>query len=696
MFIKFENTLKFILLICSLCICVTACGSEKTTDTGYAETENEKAEYAETDISGEEYAYNAAGEEMAADDEQDEPSDSDQYFREKQEHISEISNGQCTLEKIGKDNDQYKIMLYDTEHVYVDSVVFSYCEPWVEAITDTLLEINYNAGNPARYTFYFDMETARISDTFFNSIFFGDQYIAYMALDEEDEIALTLIDIFNENILYQEIIRDFSPFADYMGAVIGIEMVDDNNIRLKYYEGTDMTTVSEIIELDWKNEAVEAESISQLHISGQTQEERDLLSEILSENEEELQAFLMEDWDWPYVQWWVEILGFDFTGDGEKEIIVSKCYVYISQTISYNYVYDRDGNKLLEFVGGHLTGTHIISGWDGNGTFLLCDGNYYAAHMSANIFMEIRWENGVLKDEVKLIEYDSRDSWKVMEGKEGYYILKNLTREEEEKLWYGIDGLADLTQSKEYVWEDEDMEKYKQLFSTEDLTEFSLKGSIVYHKQDGVFVWYKHMGYTVEERTFFEQAGDWSIQISYPYIFGNFFYTSTDEVSQTIEQEFKNHCKTNDHTISYEIDYEIKYLDYGSISILFYGRGIPVNGDPASNIAWGVSYVEPTSRHTCVEDVMRMSELTGRLENREFEQVWGVGIDSYEEDAGVKDWSRIYLDCLLNPPDREHYGDFYVTDKKIGILLGVSHEAGDYIIVETDRDRHIMIPGWDE
>lgn len=67
---------------------------------------------------------------------------------------------------------------------------------------------------------------------------------------------------------------------------------------------------------------------------------------------------------------------------------------------------------------------------------------------------------------------------------------------------------------------------------------------------------------------------------------------------------------------------------------------------------------------------MRMPELTDKLENREFEQVWGVGMDSYE--------------------------DFYITDKKMGILLCVSREAGDYIIVEIDRDWQIRIETWED
>ena len=653
--------------------------TQNTEDTFDVEAESAEAESVETEDT----------EGMGTEDAESESEGTD-TVAEKQAHILEISNGQCLFEKIGEA--EYEITLYDKEYKKVDSMTYSYREPSVEAITESVLEINYSVGSPARYTYYFNMETAEISDTFFNSILFGDKYIAYMAHDD-NEITLILIDIFKKEILYQEIRRDFSRFADYMGAVISIEMIDEQNIQLKYYAGEEMTIMSEIIALEMEKEV---ESISQLNITGQTKEEAELIGKILSESEEELQSFLVEDWEYPHIQWWIEVSGFDFTGDGREEIIVSKCDVNQNQTISYNYVYDRDGNKLLEFIGGNLSGTYIIRGWDGDGTFLLYNCNNYAAHLTANIFTEIRWENGKLEDRVKLIEYDTRDSRQVMEGKEGYYILKDLTKEEEQKLWYGVDGMAELHKSKEYVWEDENLGEYKQLFYTEDKTEVSTKGVVLYNRRDGLFIWDKYAEYTVEERTISEQDGEWTMQISYPYVSRGFSSSACADVNQSIEEEIRDRCETYGNTVSYEIDYEIKYRGSDCISILFYGRRIPVNGEPESDIAWASSYFVSSGRHMYVVDVIHMSELQDKLDNGEFEQVRGNSLDSYDESAGETDWFQNYSDCLLNDRDKEHQCDFYLTDKKIGILIGVPHAERDYVTVEIDYIWGFEVWSWED
>lgn len=237
-----------------------------------------------------------------------------------------------------------------------------------------------------------------------------------------------------------------------------------------------------------EQEGEKIDSISRLNIIGRTQEETNLLKEILSEHKEEFESFLMEDWEDPHIQWWVGVYGYDFTGDGEEEIIVSKCDVLVSMNVAYNYVYDREGHKLLEFVGDP-TNTKIISGWNGDGTFLLYITGTHVAHIGAGIYTEIRWENGELTEQVKLIEYDTRDGASQNAGKkEGYYIIKDITKEEEARILEGTKGIYGLTETKGFVREDKDLDEYKQLFDTAGIDEFSYMGYILYWESDG-FVW---------------------------------------------------------------------------------------------------------------------------------------------------------------------------------------------------------------
>lgn len=146
--------------------------------------------------------------------------------------------------------DGYELILYDNDKREVFSEVYP-VEPWVKEVSEGILEIGISTGSPARYTFYFRKEDAKISDTFYNAKLFGGRYIARRPLvgDQWDE-PLILTDIFEEGILYQEIYRDFSVTADLMSAIYSIELADEEHIMLEYCVGEDYTVVSEVVEIE--------------------------------------------------------------------------------------------------------------------------------------------------------------------------------------------------------------------------------------------------------------------------------------------------------------------------------------------------------------------------------------------------------------------------------------------------------------
>ena len=117
--------------------------------------------------------------------------------------------------------------------------------------------------------------------------------------------------------------------------------------------------------------SIRCDSIDQLEIQGRTQEETELIHRILSEDKEKFQEFLTTDWEVSHEEEAIEILTYDFTKDGEDEIIVSKFYLNTSAVLTYNYVYDQKGRRVMEFVGGHPLEMRIIEDWNGEGTFLL-------------------------------------------------------------------------------------------------------------------------------------------------------------------------------------------------------------------------------------------------------------------------------------------------------------------------------------
>lgn len=117
-------------------------------------------------------------------------------------------------------------------------------EPAISQVTENIFEICISVGSPASYISYLDIENAEISETFFNSLLFGDCCVAYM-----EDGKLILRDIFNEGLLYMTISRDFTKTADPMSAIIAIEMQDEGTIILSYYKGEDYEEISEEIKV---------------------------------------------------------------------------------------------------------------------------------------------------------------------------------------------------------------------------------------------------------------------------------------------------------------------------------------------------------------------------------------------------------------------------------------------------------------
>ncbi|MDE7133301.1 MAG: hypothetical protein K2O65_16180, partial [Lachnospiraceae bacterium] len=229
-------------------------------------------------------------------------------------------------------------------------------------------------------------------------------------------------------------------------------------------------------------------NIDQVNLHGRTEKETALIQKILSEDKEEFQGFLTADWEFTHEQEAILLTAYDFTGDGKDEIIVSKFYINIGAPLAYNYVYDQNGRRMIEFVGSHPLDTQIIAGWNGEGTFMLCNMNHYSAHNNASIYTEIRCEDDMLTEKVILMELDRREG--DYEGNDEYYIFKDFTKEEEEKIWYGSFGVNELTKTKAYVREDKEFEEYTQLFDKAETTGVTMIGVILYSESDNRFVEY--------------------------------------------------------------------------------------------------------------------------------------------------------------------------------------------------------------
>ena len=262
-----------------------------------------------------------------------------------------------------------------------------------------------------------------------------------------------------------------------------LQTMEETPVQSEAEKSIDSVSTAEPDEKSGEITSIRHDSIDQLEIQGRTQEETELIHKILAGDKEEFQEFLMTDWEYPHEMESISIGAYDFTGDGVDEIIVCEFYVNISAALTYNYVYDQKGRKILEFVSGGED--EIIVDWDDEGSFLLYTMNHYAAHCNADIYTEIRYEDDVLTEKVILMELDRRYGGD--EGKEEYYIFKDFTKEEEEKLWYGASGVDELTKTKACFKEGEEPEAYRKMFDEKetDPNYFPVISTIAYSEEDG-------------------------------------------------------------------------------------------------------------------------------------------------------------------------------------------------------------------
>ena len=163
------------------------------------------------------------------------------YFYQMEEGVFYV-DWFSVIERLADEEYEINICFAHSSHVYGGFPK----EPSVRQAGKNLLEVSVSVGSPACYTFYIDKEDARESDTYFNPILVGEKYVAYM-----EEGKLILSDIFyadrQEDLLYMTIVRDFAETADPMSAIMGIELIDSENIELTYLTGDDYTEVTEII-----------------------------------------------------------------------------------------------------------------------------------------------------------------------------------------------------------------------------------------------------------------------------------------------------------------------------------------------------------------------------------------------------------------------------------------------------------------
>ena len=206
------------------------------------------------------------------------------------------------------------------------------------------------------------------------------------------------------------------------------------------------------------------------------------------------------------------------------------------------------------------------------------------------------------------------------------------------------------------------------------------------------FSYYKHIngeerlnGTKVERRKFEEYNES---NIMYPYI----FFDNSDlqnQINRQISEVIIEYC--GDPTCSYEVDYEIKCFNQEYLSILFEGIQFPLGLAHPSDIAWGITFDMKSGKTIGITEIIEEKELQDILSKKLVVTKRGMDIDIYESLAGETDWCEKYTEYSLHYNDKEHKNDFYLSGEFIGIMFGVSHAIGDYIIVEISSNMQNIV-----
>lgn len=225
---------------------------------------------------------------------------------------------------------------------------------------------------------------------------------------------------------------------------------------------------------------------NQVSIAEEIYEETKQLSSVVMKNWDIIEEFLC---NYQNENKAVMISTFDFTGDGIEEIIVSKAYLAtVTAPVSYNYVFDSEGEKILEFAWSYPSDAEIYTIETNNGKekFYLTGYMDFAAHNNLWIYGEIFYDGKELKEELVFMEWDTRyEIDRNNNVDEGHFVFYK-PKEADDALWQGYEGIVELSKTEETVNPDmlgEYIEKQNIIESKEVI----IVGCILY--ENNQFIW---------------------------------------------------------------------------------------------------------------------------------------------------------------------------------------------------------------
>ena len=137
-------------------------------------------------------------------------------------------------------NNVYFVILYGKDKKIVEKSDYPK-EPFIRIIDSRYIGVGISTGNPANYTFFYDIQTEKISIAYENYLLCKNGKIVYM-----DDGKLIISDIFDKKVFYKKIIRNFSAGL----SVSNVSFIKPNKIKFTYLEGDEYVEKTEVVCMD--------------------------------------------------------------------------------------------------------------------------------------------------------------------------------------------------------------------------------------------------------------------------------------------------------------------------------------------------------------------------------------------------------------------------------------------------------------
>jgi hypothetical protein len=163
-----------------------------------------------------------------------------------------ISSGEnFAVYDITKDNQpEYRYEIYNQKGKTVESITVWKAQPVIRYLDNsTILSIRTGVGTGTSQHRYYDFRRDIFSEVFESVKLEKNGTIAFMIWDDGG-IKLVIRDIFDESIFYREFEFDFSPVANSADALLQIDFLDENAVKILYLSGVDYEEAVAVLQLN--------------------------------------------------------------------------------------------------------------------------------------------------------------------------------------------------------------------------------------------------------------------------------------------------------------------------------------------------------------------------------------------------------------------------------------------------------------